>query len=121
MGRALCSDPAQAQAVLPRLPLSLQLGSQHGSDLSWGAARQAQGLQACGPVAFGEAFAVRSQNEAVVAVARRRPIEQRIQKRMQMRSFREVHAANDMVDALQGVVMDAREVIARRKLFAGEN
>ena len=71
--------------------------------------------------AFGEAAADRVGQQRVMAVARGRQAEQRLQNAMDMRRDRQILTAGHQGDALDRVVDGDREVVARRELLAGEH
>ena len=72
-------------------------------------------------VALGEAAAGRVGQQRVMAVARGRQAEQRLQNAVDMRRHREILAAGHQGDALDRVVDRDREMVARRQLLAGEH
>ena len=57
-------------------------------------------------------------HQTVVAIARRRDAEQRLQQAMRARRREQVAAAHDVADALQRVVDDDRQMVARRHVLA---
>jgi len=74
-----------------------------------------------GAVALGETLAPAVGDQVVVVVARRRDAEERLQQPMQMSGVEEVLAAADQGDPLQVIVQDDGQVIAGRRVLAGED
>ena len=83
--------------------------------------RRAQIGERLGEEALRELAAGLVADERVVVIARGRQIEELLQDDVQVRRGFEVLAAYDMGHALQRVVEDDREVVARRDLLARDD
>ena len=91
------------------------------ADVFRGGAFGAEGGQRPGVVALGEAAAGRVADERVVVPDRDGQAEERLQQAVQRRGVAEVGAADDVGDALVGVVDDDGEVVGGADVAAGED
>ena len=98
-------------------PLDWNLSARHRPHLLGRAARFAQGAQGEGAVALGVAPSAASVRTAVMAIKRRRQVEQRLQQAMDMGRGEEIGAARHQRHALQRIVDRHREMIARRRIL----
>ena len=84
-------------------------------------ARRAQIGEGRRAVALGEPLAVAVDQQIVVVIVRRRQVEQRLEQPVDVGGGEEVAAAHDVGDALGGVVDRDGEMIAGRRVLAGED
>ena len=84
-------------------------------------ARRAQDGEGRRAVALGEALAVGVGEQAMMMVERRRQAEQRLEQAVDVGRGEQVAAAHHVGDALRGVVDGDGEMIAGRRVLAGEH
>lgn len=92
-----------------------------GAELGGGEARLAEGFQGDGAVALGETVSLGVGEEGVVVVGGGRQTEEGLEEAMEVGGLEEVFAADDVGDALEGVVHDDGEVVAGADVLADED